>query len=434
MLLAAATGAAAGAAAAAEAAEPTPKTRGQAPYGWSAGMVLVGSYTCRTPAWLILHVHACNASAVEAVFQFVYPTTTQHGAFWVSGQFGATRALKLAPTTAWLTPAPPRVVPVGLLGIISDEGRRFKGEVLHGGCGGFDVNLTTWDGARFGPPHEKPAAGAAEATLADGGQSRTATATVGAMGSLIAEERTRRAVAGGAASNETLFALLAHDDFAAAYGVGCRLRADAPARALPTALHVVREIRHHKEEQLLLGKGAVEHVLRTLAIFGGLSSISSSLLAVLSSDADADDLALAEEQLRLQLGRSGSVAHDELSAAGLAQLRRAESDPEAARQALGTFQQLVAGAGSWWGTAHRRVGAAHFVLKEYEACADAMRAALRLNPHDVYAKFDLGLCLKESGRNAEAFAAFEEVARDHPTYAKLRGLKQWRDFYRAQSK
>ena len=91
-------------------------------------MVLVGSYTCRTPAWLILHVHACNASAVEAVFQFVYPTTTQHGAFWVSGQFGATRALKLAPTTAWLTPAPPRVVPVGLLGIISDEGRRFKGE------------------------------------------------------------------------------------------------------------------------------------------------------------------------------------------------------------------------------------------------------------------------------------------------------------------
>ena len=114
----------------------------------------------------------------------------------------------------------------------------------------------------------------------------------------------------------------------------CRLRADAPARALPTALHVVREIRHHKEEQLLLGKGAVEHVLRTLAIFGGLSSISSSLLAVLSSDADADDLALAEEQLRLQLGRSGSVALDELSAAGLAQLRRAESDPEAARQAL----------------------------------------------------------------------------------------------------
>ena len=109
--------------------------------------------------------------------------------------------------------------------------------------------------------------------------------------------------------------------------------ADAPARALPTALHVVREIRHHKEEQLLLGKGAVEHVLRTLAIFGGLSSISSSLLAVLSSDADAADLALAEEQLRLQLGRSGSVAHDELSAAGLAQLRRAESDPEAARQA-----------------------------------------------------------------------------------------------------
>ena len=111
MLLAAAAGAAAGAAAdaaSAEAAEPPPKTRGQAPYGWTAGMVLVGSYTCRTPAWLILHVHACNASAVEAVFQFVYPTTTQHGAFWVSGQFGATRALKLAPTTAWLTPAPPR--------------------------------------------------------------------------------------------------------------------------------------------------------------------------------------------------------------------------------------------------------------------------------------------------------------------------------------
>ena len=69
-----------------------------------------------------------------------------------------------------------------------------------------------------------------------------------------------------------------------------------------------------------------------------------------------------------------------------------------------------------------------------QAKKDAMRAALRLNPHDVYAKFDLGLCLKESGRNAEAFAAFEEVARDHPTYAKLRGLKQWRDFYRAQSK
>ena len=51
-----------------------------------------------------------------------------------------------------------------------------------------------------------------------------------------------------------------------------------------------------------------------------------------------------------------------------------------------------------------------------------------------YAKELLETVADESLVDAEAFAAFEEVARDHPTYAKLRGLKQWRDFYRAQSK
>ena len=128
-----------------------PRTRGEPPYGWRAGMVFAGNYACRTPAWLLLHLHSCNSTNVEAIFQFIYPTSTQHGAFWVSGTFGATRALKLAPGGAWLGAPPPRVVPVGLLGVISDEGRRFKGEVLHGGCGSFDVNITTWDSERLGP-------------------------------------------------------------------------------------------------------------------------------------------------------------------------------------------------------------------------------------------------------------------------------------------
>lgn len=109
-----------------------------------AGDVFVGSYTCGTAAWLFMHIEQVSAEAVSAVFHFVYPTSTQHGAYVLQGRFVRPGVLKFEPG-AWLHTATGKIVPVGLTGMMSMDGSTFSGEVLHNSCGSFHVTRTEVD-------------------------------------------------------------------------------------------------------------------------------------------------------------------------------------------------------------------------------------------------------------------------------------------------
>ena len=120
---------------------------GSPPFGLAAGQTFVGHYTCASKAWLFLTVETATAEAVEAVFHFVYPGSTQHGAFTMHGTWVSGRILKLVPGD-WLRPPPEKVVPIGLAGLVmpaaddvpgSADPQRIKGEVLHMGCGEFEA-------------------------------------------------------------------------------------------------------------------------------------------------------------------------------------------------------------------------------------------------------------------------------------------------------
>eukprot|EP00964_Phaeocystis_antarctica_P120456 scaffold84207_cov56-Phaeocystis_antarctica.AAC.4 len=65
---------------------PSPGLR---PAALAAGQLWMGSYTCHTPAWLLLHIEMVNATGLRAVFQFVYPSTAQTGSFIMHGTFGS---------------------------------------------------------------------------------------------------------------------------------------------------------------------------------------------------------------------------------------------------------------------------------------------------------------------------------------------------------
>ena len=118
------------------AAEPAPTL--------TPGDVFAGSYVCGNPAWLLLHVLEPNddTKPFSAVFHFVYPSSTQHGAYMLSGAPFASRGpstIQLEPG-AWISSAKGKVVPVGLLGVLSADGTTFSGEVLHASCGRFEVH------------------------------------------------------------------------------------------------------------------------------------------------------------------------------------------------------------------------------------------------------------------------------------------------------
>ena len=113
------------------------------------GTIFAGHYHCGSPAWLLLYIEEVKATSFSAVFHFLYPTSSQHGAFAMSGTISeATEEtqsiLRLKPGN-WVHKAPGKVMPVGLTGVISLGGSRIKGEVMHLGCGGFDVNRTQLD-------------------------------------------------------------------------------------------------------------------------------------------------------------------------------------------------------------------------------------------------------------------------------------------------
>ena len=92
-----------------------------------------------------------NATGMRAVFQFLYPSTAQTGSFFVHGSFGQGRMLKLL-AGDWIEKPIGNVVPISLLGhsfvtvlVVSASGLTYKGEVLHTGCGGFEVNRSSYD-------------------------------------------------------------------------------------------------------------------------------------------------------------------------------------------------------------------------------------------------------------------------------------------------
>ena len=110
--------------------------------GFSTGEVYAGSYTCGTPAWLFLHIDEASDERVNAVFHFLYPSSTQNGAYQVRGKYRDAlspmrRAVQFEPGH-WVVTAG-KVVRVGLLGILSEDGSTFAGEVLHSSCGSFQL-------------------------------------------------------------------------------------------------------------------------------------------------------------------------------------------------------------------------------------------------------------------------------------------------------
>ena len=82
---------------------PSPGLR---PAALAAGQLWMGSYTCHTPAWLLLHIEMVNATGLRAVFQFVYPSTAQTGSFIMHGTFGSGGMVKQGgsePSVIWLS-------------------------------------------------------------------------------------------------------------------------------------------------------------------------------------------------------------------------------------------------------------------------------------------------------------------------------------------
>ena len=101
-----------------------------------------GRYKCGNYAHLMLHIERVDEEGIDAIFHFLYPSSTQHGAYFMRGsyEFGG-RVIKLEPVD-WLLKPIGKVVMVGLMGVISADNDTFAGEVMHGSCGKFEVNRT----------------------------------------------------------------------------------------------------------------------------------------------------------------------------------------------------------------------------------------------------------------------------------------------------
>ena len=196
------------------AAEPPTQLPGDFAHMLRSGALYAGHYKCGSPAWLLLHVEEVTESTVNAVFHFVYPSSGQYGAFELSGSFSAKegRLLRLNPGE-WVHRAPGKVLQIGLAGIVSADGSRIKGEVMHMGCGGFDLNRTsddlepgTW---RFGEMEVGGTAVpgmdvemSAEGAVADSKASRgPLQMLVGGVAQLVDDVKRARAQAAGSSGN-----------------------------------------------------------------------------------------------------------------------------------------------------------------------------------------------------------------------------------------
>ena len=75
----------------------------------------------------------------------MYPSSTQHGAYLMHGKYQAnSRILNFSPAE-WLHQSNGKVVPVGLMGVVDEDGDSYVGEVMHLSCGKFHLNRTTLD-------------------------------------------------------------------------------------------------------------------------------------------------------------------------------------------------------------------------------------------------------------------------------------------------
>ena len=109
----------------------------------AAGDVYAGSYQCGTAAWLLMHIERATSEGVDAIFHFLYPTSTQHGAYAMRGEWDKTsRQILSFEPAEWLWAKATKVQKVGIMGIVSEDGESFAGEIMHESCGKFAVNRT----------------------------------------------------------------------------------------------------------------------------------------------------------------------------------------------------------------------------------------------------------------------------------------------------
>ena len=66
-------------------------------------------------------------------------------------------------------------------------------------------------------------------------------------------------------------------------------------------------------------------------------------------------------------------------------------------------------------------------LRDPRASAEEAERASLLNPHDVFSRLWLGLCLRESGHERRARSELRALQKIHPTMRELRPLRAWLD-------
>ena len=449
------------------------------------GAVFAGQYMCGSPAWLMLHIEMADAPAVTAAFHFIYPTTSQTGAFAMSGTISNENILRLQPGEWLQKPPGKKVIPVGLAGIVSDDGTRIKGEVMHLGCGSFDVNRTVVDvspgtltlsaDGTTAAPRGLDLELSSEGPITDANPSRTTLQLlVNALAQIAGEAgrshgdgrsdeevNTEASADGGSAykgpfvpGRAPRFSIWeVPESFEEGSGAENTRRQEVMGmlqqRRWREAYTTWQQLAWHTQQSAahglvgglvaikdtLIGGADAEasrqlqhDALRVLSVLTGVTQASGAIAALLQST-DPHLTAFADEQLQLNLNRSGAVEPDALlhqaeellrdgGAAGKA------SEKETNHAARGALERLRASAPHWAHGAYR-LGLLSATTGDLGECVALQRRALELNRYHLPAMLQLGLCLKDLRDTAGALSIFTELQRRHPSMPGIRRLKQW---------
>ncbi|KAL1523499.1 hypothetical protein AB1Y20_018437 [Prymnesium parvum] len=419
---------------------PSAETHPSSAHGLLPGSVYAGHYVCGSPAWLLLHIEAADAAAVDAIFHFVYPRSTLHGAFSMRGSFSSDlgRLLLLTPRE-WIHRPPGKVVPIGLAGLVSADGARIAGEVLHSGCGSFELNRTAIDGApaafRLGEAKVRLPEGASPA--ADGREElRTLIDVVDQLIRDVREAQPPRAEearlplgaeadeAAGHASAERrqLVQMLRRQQWDAAYSTWRQLPPAEQHAAMRAVVPALSRLDLHASARL-------QHdAIRALSVFGGQPLVCGAIASLRAADARL--VAFAEGQLHLALNRSGLAEADRLLE-GLDRQLAALATPAAGGReraaVMATLARLEAVAPRWAHAAFRR-GELLAAAGDHKGCVAQQRRALELNEHHLPAMLQLAICYKELNDVAQALSTFLQLRGLHPSMAGLKRFKQWISF------
>ena len=423
------------------------------------------------------------AWAIKGVFHFVYPGSTQHGAYEVEGSMDDERLLRLS-AGEWILPSVGKVVPVGLAGFFSPQLGTYEGEIMHASCGTFKLSRLRTDvvppesvvyfpGADGTPDQlQMPlrASGAlVNAEKAAGHTEPTPRAQLqmllNGVAGLVQEARAARKdappappmppaspppaeenaappaaspTASPAADDSkpahvsefaaSIWSLFQKRHFSEAYDLwagSCGSMAREERRS--TAHSVVSRILERARDTLespdrARSRAMHRDVLRALAVFGGrLRPVGRAIAAVLTSsdEAEADDSVFAESHLALALNRSGCRDDDELLE--LAEVHRRAGDVETARRHL---TQLIARSPDW-SYPFQRLGVLERDQGRAKEGVRLLRIATDLTAHDVFSWMELGHSLKALADTRGAIDAFREVQARHPTMMALRRMRQW---------